>query len=110
MANTTELSWEDEPRDPGSWPYSDASRVYGKLKNSVEGLYKSNKALWDETGAHLNDAYANANDTVMENKKDRPSQKYWDDALKGSLSFTLASADDVSKKALAHWEKHGIKP
>ena len=110
MANATEPSWENEPRDPGSWPYSDASKVYGKLKDSVEGLYKSNKALWDETGAHLNDAYANANDTVMENKKERPSQKYWDDTLKRSLSFALASADKVSEKALAHWGKHGIKP
>ena len=102
-------AWENAPRDYGDHNYEYHSRVYGRLKNSVEKHYNSNKTLWSELSGHLDDARTNANDTVMENKKDRPSQKFWDQMLTGTLGSVLANSEP-SKKALAHWEKHGIKP
>jgi hypothetical protein len=44
---------------------------------------------------------------VDEYKKDRPSQKFWDDMLTGTLGSILSSSDP-SEKAKAHWKSHGI--
>jgi hypothetical protein len=98
----------NEPRDPASHDYMSYSQVYQRLHNGVEKLYDRNKNLWNEVSAHLDDARGNANDTVDEYKKDRPSQKFWDDMLTGTLGSILSSSDP-SEKAKAHWKSHGIK-
>jgi hypothetical protein len=100
-------AWEDEPQG-SDHNYAESSRVYRRLKSSVEPHYHSNKALWDELTDHLDDARINADDTVMEHKKERPSQKFWDTMLTGSLASKL-SYSDPSKKAVAHWKKHGVE-
>ena len=102
-----ESEFLNEPRDPSSHNYESHSQVYARLHNGVQKLYDRNKNLWDEVSGHLDDARANANDTVDEYKKDRPSQKFWDDMLTGTLGSIL-SWSKPSEKAKAHWKSHGI--
>lgn len=97
-----------EPRDPSSHNYEEHSAVYGRLRSSVKQVYDRNKALWDELDEHLDNARVNANDTVRQQSKDRPSQKDWDDLLTGSLGSALAFGEP-SEKAKAHWRSHGIE-
>lgn len=103
-----EKEFMSEPRDPGSHNYEEHSKVYGRLRDGVMQVYERNRKLWDELDDHLDNARTNANDTVQERKKDRPSQKEWDDLLKGSLASHL-SWSDPSEKAKAHWKSHGIE-
>ena len=112
-----EANWENEeywkqkrlnePKDPSTHNYQEHSDVYRRLNAGVNKVYDRNKHLWDEVAGHLDDARINANDTVQERKKDRPSQKDWDDLLTGTLSSVLNNSDP-SEKAKAHWKAHGI--
>lgn len=109
MEKTTH--WMDEPQDSKSYNHSENSPLYKKLKDSLEPLYdqRGQKGLWDELADHLDSARSNAEDTVRENLKAKPSQRFYEDMLKGSLESVLSYASP-SGKAKAHWAKHGITP
>lgn len=104
------VDWMDEPRDPDHHNYAYHSPLFDKLKKSIEPIYNKSgqKHLWDELTDHLEAARENTDQTIMEYKKDKPSQRHYDDLLKRMISGHLSDANP-SAKAKAHWAKHDIE-
>ena len=104
------VDWMDEPRDPVHHNYAYHSPLLEKLKQSIEPIYNQTgqKHLWDELTDHLEASRENTDQTIMEHKKDKPSQRHYDDLLKRMISGHLSDANP-SAKAKAHWANHGIK-